>query len=1185
MGPFAVGRVCARCLLEAGLSDSALDASAWDEDEADLNRLPIAQVGRFGHYELLEEIGHGGMGVVFRARDVALNRIVALKLILAGQFASEREVKRFRAEAEAAARLDHPNIVPIYEVGEQHGRPFFSMKLMEGGTLIERLAQGTAPMDPRQAASLLVKVARAVHHAHQRAILHRDLKPGNILLDAQAEPHVSDFGLAKCLDHADGLTVSGATLGSPSYMSPEQATGQPDRLTTASDTYSLGALLYQLLTNRPPFAAATPLAVLEKVLHEEPLPPQAIRPGTDLDLATICLKCLEKDPQRRYASADALAVELERWLRGEPIQARPCPVWTRFWKWTRRQPRVALLALVSTLAILALVLGQAMMSLRLTRANTEVRATNTRLSASLYELRWRRADEASRVGERDEAIAWFCYFLRQNPQDSVAAARLLSLLASCNFPVPLVSPLMHDAPVVEVDFSRTGDRLATATSGKTARVWSTQSGQLESELAHPAPLAHCALGGENDLRLLTISTEPKARLWDLSRRQLIKEIPLGPVDERAVGRLVLRSRDRRLMALNVQSNVIAVFDAQSGTWIAPSLSLPTEICQFALTEDGRLLATGTRSGVQLWTVSSQQALFAPVPLTAQPEGLLFSDDGRRLACSGQDKIWVMNTGTGARESEFNAKASAIAFIDNTEQLIIKPRDLTAGPVVFNFRNGQDCGSLFGHPGVDWVRQASLAALLLPHKSTDRIHLLDHATGQPRVEPFFHDGWILNAKPGPNGRTVATASQDRSVRIWSVEMGKADPITLQTRGPVWEAQWSSSSERILSTSKSETGTELRLWDAHTGALVTPPGFSDGMVYFAQWVPDASRFATTSQDFSARLWDGQTGKAISSPLRHNGMVTYCVFSPDGSLLATTADDGTVRLWDGRTGQAISPPLPHSHVPLKAAFSRDSRRLATACQDGTIRIWSVPDGTLALEPLHHGGTCYVAAFSPDDRLLVSASSDGTVQLWNAETGKPALAPFRHEGPVLWASFSPNGRAIATSTESGIARVWETATGQPLSEPMRHPATVWFVKWSPDGRFLATTCTDGSARIWDAFTGHRVAEPFSHQQGEEVRRAEFSPDGRRLLTASLDGTAKIWELTFLRPPVPVPDWLPDLAEALGGKRIGAKDAPESVPGDTLQRVKRDLKQARGQDAYYAAWAKWMLEERLESPVPRFQP
>src|SRR5438128_6276704 len=388
LGRFAPGPVCARCLLEAGLSDSAFDGGISDGSEPYAVQRLAPSLGHFGHYELLEEIGHGGMGVVYRACDTALNRLVALKMILTGQFASQQEVKRFRAEAEAAARLDHPNIVPIYEVADQDGRPFYSMKFMEGGTLTKRLAASMSPFEPREAVLLLVKIARAVHHAHQRAILHRDLKPGNILLDARGEPYVSDFGLAKWLDSADGLTLSGAMLGSPNYMSPEQAAGQSERLTTASDTYSLGALLYQLLTGSPPFEAATPLATMKRVIEEEPRRPSALNSAVDRDLETICLKCLEKDPQVRYPSADALAEELERWLRHEPIRARPSAAAERLGKWIRRNPRVATLVVLLNLVFIIGLGGILIVSVLLASANRAKEQVNAQLAKNVRDFGW-----------------------------------------------------------------------------------------------------------------------------------------------------------------------------------------------------------------------------------------------------------------------------------------------------------------------------------------------------------------------------------------------------------------------------------------------------------------------------------------------------------------------------------------------------------------------------------------------------------------------------------------------------------------------------------------------------------------------------------------------------------------------------------------------------------------------------
>ena len=343
--------LCSRCLLRRGL-----------DVEPELHPASDA-VPRFGDYELLAPLARGGMGMVYRARDLRLGREVALKMLVCGRLASEAALRRFRTEAEAAARLDHSNIVPIHEVGEHDGCPYFTMKLMEGGTLAQHLARFRG--NPRSAAAVLVTLARAVHHGHQRGILHRDLKPANVLLDGSGQPHVADFGVARYLDKDAAHTHSGVVVGTPSYMAPEQAAGHSRSLTTAVDVYGLGTILYELLTGRPPFMAETSAQVLRLVLEAEPIPPRQLDGRIDRDLETLCLKCLEKDPERRYGSAEELAEELERYLRGEPIRSRPMGRATRAWRWYRRHPMwtgivgsIAWLFLVTTVASLAVARAQ-----------------------------------------------------------------------------------------------------------------------------------------------------------------------------------------------------------------------------------------------------------------------------------------------------------------------------------------------------------------------------------------------------------------------------------------------------------------------------------------------------------------------------------------------------------------------------------------------------------------------------------------------------------------------------------------------------------------------------------------------------------------------------------------------------------------------------------------------------------
>src|SRR6266478_822860 len=338
---------CSVCLVRTGL------ASLDDENDEAFEPTVARMLKDFGDYELLQEIGRGGQGVVYRARQKSLNRIVALKVIGLAHWATEAHVKRFRMEAEAAAHLDDPRIVPIYEVGERDGACYFSMKFIEGGQLDAII--GSELMPGRKAAKLMAKLARTVHYAHEHGILHRDIKPGNIMVDRKGEPHLTDFGLARLVETESTVTRTLEVLGTPSYMAPEQAAGNKARLTSATDVYGLGAVFYQLLTGHPPFAGGTTYDTVRMVLETEPRQPRLWNPKVDRDLATICLKCLEKDQERRYSSALALAEDLERWLKHEPIRARPTGLFTRGRKWLRRNPTTAVL--VASLVALAAVVG------------------------------------------------------------------------------------------------------------------------------------------------------------------------------------------------------------------------------------------------------------------------------------------------------------------------------------------------------------------------------------------------------------------------------------------------------------------------------------------------------------------------------------------------------------------------------------------------------------------------------------------------------------------------------------------------------------------------------------------------------------------------------------------------------------------------------------------------------------
>jgi len=1120
---------------------------------------------RFGDYDIIAEIARGGMGVVFRARHTALNRVVALKMVLAQEMGATA-VRRFRMEAEAAATLDHPHIVPIYEVGERDGQPYFTMKLIDGSGLNKQVSRFVN--DQRAAARLLAVVARAVHHAHQRGILHRDLKPANILLDARGQPHVTDFGLAKRLTEPTGapakpdLTRMGAVLGTASYMAPEQAMGKNHALTTAADVYALGAILYELLTGRPPFQAETFIDTLLEVVKKEPVPPRSLNRRADPDLQRICLKCLEKEPTQRYVSAAALADDLEHWSAGEAISLRPAGRLERLRKWCRKNPRTAALSAALLLCLSVVVVGSPVAlfridaerretekaAIRLEATNGQLEATNGRLAEANSRLKEALANESRARGETTEqreklrqqlvrryvgsgaqlqddgdwsgALVWFAEALRLEQKDPERAAlhrlRLGQVLERCPKTLQIWYP---EHLVVDAAFSPDGQRLYTLDQDGVARVWAVGA---EKAVRQFAAGIRQAVFNRDGSRLLAVHAEGKARLWDTAAGKPIHEFAHGGVT-------------CATFSPEAAWAVTAGKDGTARVWDLANLRQPARqtpsgpAIRFAAVGPGGRLVITTLDSETVWWLWQDKAKTRPgyaeiKRVAAGVQAAAIGKGDKPILTIHKDlhlaHAWSLAGRTLERKPEGNCRfRGELDACFNPQKGLMLMAD---GPVAQAW--DATAGKLVG----------------------------------PRL---VHARDVIYAGFSQDGTRVVTVGADRTARVWDADTGQ--PLTPPLLRPAMQllgARFSLDGRHLVLLSNSPKTALLHVLEIpEAEAAYHKP---DSRPWGARALLSVDgRLAVNADQANVQLWETASARPLVPSLKCSNPVTQA-FSPDGRRVLI-GDPATLHIGQVGNGKVSWTAVRPGGELKQAAFSADGTRVVALSRRKTdsadkvsllLESWDATTGhTAAAAKEVQRESKETEMLSPDGRLLgVRRAIAARIDLVDLSTGKKSL--LGHNARVNAMAFGPDGRHLVTACVDRTAQVWDTASGEPVAALVPLGEPVLGTVFRGDGRLLATVhAREGdpergvAVRVWDTATWQPVTPLLPH---DKVQSAAFSPDGRSLITTAAGGV-RVWDL---RPTERSPEDLVKEAEWLAGRGLRNGDL---MPLDPWLKVRKQLNDA----------------------------
>jgi WD40 repeat protein/tRNA A-37 threonylcarbamoyl transferase component Bud32 len=1024
-------------------------------------------------YQILGELGRGGMGVVYKARHLRLNRVVALKVILAGQHVGAEALARFRAEAEAAAALQHPHIVQIFEIGEHEGLPFLVLEYVAGGTLAEKL-QGQ-PHEPRYAAALVETLARALHHAHQAGIIHRDLKPGNVLLAGDGTPKIADFGLAKHLGRDRSLTESGAIVGTAGYMAPEQARGTSKELpvTPRTDVYGLGATLYELLTGRPPFQGLHPLDTLMQVLSQELVKPRTLQANIPPDLETICEKCLEKEPARRYGSAAELADDLRRYLHGEPIQARPVGPAERLWRWSRRNPLIAGLgAAVATTLLLGATVG---IWLAIVANNNADRAD--RKAAEARESEGKARDEQHKAETELLRSEWLRYggqitlALRSWEDGDVPAAWLH--LEACR-----------------KDFRGWEYNYLYHLFNRNQRTFRGHIGQV-----------FCVAFSPDGKRMVS-GADDAGIVWDVATGRRLLTLKGPPIEGQlfnAVFRAAFSPDGKWIVTSGFLQGMARLWDATSGQLKWTVRGRGDNVWNVAFLPDGKRLLSATEDGtVQIWEAASGKEIHAfkhREPFT----GVALQADGKQLVCGCGQRVKVLDAATGAEAQTLRGHRGnvwSIAVSANGRRIIstdiatVKVWDATTGKEIHNFTGPHSRvmavairpdGQQIAWNGYSTVIRARLTdperyqAWLPSRLDRDWFESGNFEVAATGFRYRGHREEVTGVAFSPDGTHLASSSRDGTVKLWGLPP-QPDTLPLRPHAPVESVAFSPDRRRI----------------------VTAGGIGNHQV---------------------KIWDVATGEELRTLEGHPDSVRSVAVSLDGKWIASASFDGTVKVWEADSGR--------EHLTVKGRSSRivaispDGKRIAFGSSDP--RSITVRDMVTGTETLLQGDTgAWSLAFSPDGR-QIAAGADRAVKVWDAVTGEELFNLSGHTSLVSALGFRSDGKQIISGDQAGTVILWDAAAGHEVLTCKGHTQAVTSVAFTPDGKRIVSGGQDGTARVWNLTTGHetlsldgpKLAGVAWNPHLEPIWVA-ISPDGKRIIAVGTGSqpALTVWDATTPQEP-----------------------------------------------------------------------